>query len=171
MLAVPEDGRAVAAIVKLIGRDIPMVVVPGIAEAELEMGERRRRGSRGAARSEHRPRAGNGDGRARVAAEHRPHAGDGGARVKAEHRPHASNGDAGARVAAEHRTPRRDRRPAERQAPLASGNGSNVTPFPRAAEVGKTRPHERQGEEKRVVGFGDHLPAFLARPSRIVAGP
>src|SRR6266478_2017562 len=39
MLAVPEDGRAVAAIVKLIGRDIPMVVVPGIAEAELEYDE------------------------------------------------------------------------------------------------------------------------------------
>src|SRR6266550_7604019 len=89
MLAVPEDGRAVAAIVKLIGRDIPMVVVPGIAEAELEMGERRRRGSRGTARSEHRPRAGNGDAGARAAA-------------------------------AEHRPPRRDRRPAPRQAPLAA---------------------------------------------------
>jgi superfamily II DNA/RNA helicase len=139
MLAVPEDGRAVAAIVKLIGRDIPMVVVPGIAEAELEMDERRRRGSRGAARSEHRPPAGNGDGRARVAAEHRP--------------------------------PRRDHRPAARQAPSAAGNGSNVTPFPRAAEVRKTGQQERQREEKRVVGFGDDLPAFLARPSRSVARP
>src|SRR4029077_12913834 len=72
MLAAPEDGRAVAAIVRLIGRDIPMVVVPGIAEAELEYGERRRRGSRAPARSEHRPNAGKGDARARVAAEHRP---------------------------------------------------------------------------------------------------
>src|SRR5881275_664490 len=72
MLAVPEDGRAVAAIVKLIGRDIPMAVVPGIAEAELEYDERRRRGSHRPARSEHRPRAGNGDGGARVAAEHHP---------------------------------------------------------------------------------------------------
>jgi len=140
MLAVPEDGRAVAAIVQLIGRDIPMVVVPGIAEAELEMDERRRRGSRGAARSERRPRAG--------------------------------NGDVGARVAAEHRPPRRDRRPAARQAPLATGNGSNVTPFPRAAEARKTgQQQERQREEKRVVGFGDDLPAFLARPSRSVARP
>jgi superfamily II DNA/RNA helicase len=139
MLAVPEDGRAVAAIVKLIGRDIPMVVVPGIAEAELEYDERRRRGSRGAARSEHRPHAGNGDARARLAAEHRP--------------------------------PRRDRRPAAPQAPPATGNGSNVTPFPRAAEVRKTGQQERQREEKRVVGFGDDLPAFLARPSRSVARP
>jgi superfamily II DNA/RNA helicase len=140
MLAAPEDGRAVAAIVKLIGRDIPMVVVPGIAEAELEYSERRRRGSRAAARSEHRP--------------------------------HAGNGDASARVAAEHRPPRQDRRPAARQAPSATGNGSNVTPFPRATEGRKTgRQQERQREEKRVVGFGDDLPAFLARPSRIVAGP
>jgi hypothetical protein len=118
-----------------------MVVVPGIAEAELEMDERRRRGSRGAARSEHRP--------------------------------HAGNGDAGARVAAEHRAPRRDRRPAARQAPSATGTGSNVTPFPRAAEGRKTeqQEQERQREEKRVVGFGDDLPAFLARPSRSVARP
>ena len=140
MLAVPEDGRAVAAIVKLIGRDIPMVVVPGIAEAELEYDERRRRGSRGAARSERRP--------------------------------HAGNGDARARVAAEHRAPRRDRRSAAPQAPSATGNGSNVTPFPRAAEARKTgQQQERQREEKRVVGFGDDLPAFLARPSRSVARP
>src|SRR6266446_3513865 len=139
MLAVPEDGRAVAAIVKLIGRDIPMVVVPGIAEAKLEYDERRRRGSRGAARSERRP--------------------------------HAGNGDARARVAAEHRAPRRDRRSAAPQAPSATGNGSNVTPFPRAAEVRKTGQQERQREEKRVVGFGDDLPAFLARPSRSVARP
>jgi hypothetical protein len=157
MLAAPEDGRAVAAIVKLIGRDIPMVVVPGIAEAELEYGERRRRGSRAAARSEHRPHAGNSSA---------------GARVKAEHRPHAGNGSAGARVKAEHRSPRRDRRPAAaQQAPSATGNGSNVTPFPRAAEVRKTGQQERQREEKTVVGFGDDLPAFLARPSRIVGGP
>jgi hypothetical protein len=139
MLAVPEDGRAVAAIVKLIGRDIPMVVVPGVAEAELEYGERRRRGSRAAVRSEHRPRAGNGDACARSATDQRP--------------------------------PRRDRRPAARQAPLATGNGSNVTPFPRAAEGRKTEQQERQREEKRVVGFGDDLPAFLARPSRSVARP
>jgi hypothetical protein len=156
MLAVPEDGRAVAAIVKLIGRDVPMVVVPGIAEAELEYGERRRRGSRAAVRSEHRPRAGNGDAGVRSATEHRPHAG---------------NGDAGARSATDQRPPRRDRRPAARQAPLATGNGSNVTPFPRAAEGRKTEQQERQREEKRVVGFGDDLPAFLARPSRSVARP
>src|SRR5436309_9272769 len=71
-LAAPEEGKAVAAIQALIGRDIPNATVPGIAEAELEYDERRRRGSHRPARSEHRPRAGNGDGGARVAAEHQP---------------------------------------------------------------------------------------------------
>src|SRR6266404_2347312 len=56
------------------------------------------------------------------------------ARGSSERRPHAGNGDARARVAAEHRAPRRDRRSAAPQAPSATGNGSNVTPFPRAAE-------------------------------------
>src|SRR5437899_1146142 len=36
MLAAPEDGRAVAAIVKLIGKEIPLGVMPGVEEAELE---------------------------------------------------------------------------------------------------------------------------------------
>src|SRR6266446_819524 len=139
MLAAPEDGIAVAAIVKLIGKEIPPMSIDGVETAKLEYDERRRRGSRGAARSERRP--------------------------------HAGNGDARARVAAEHRAPRRDRRSAAPQAPSATGNGSNVTPFPRAAEVRKTGQQERQREEKRVVGFGDDLPAFLARPSRSVARP
>ena len=46
MLAAPEDGRAVAAIVKLIGKEIPLSVIPGIEEVELEYDERRRRGAR-----------------------------------------------------------------------------------------------------------------------------
>src|SRR5205823_1464822 len=47
MLASPEDGDFVAAIVKLIGRDIPPIAIDGIEAAELEYGERRsRRGAR-----------------------------------------------------------------------------------------------------------------------------
>jgi len=139
MLAAPEDGRAVAAIVKLIGRDIPMVVVPGIADAELEYNARRGRGTPRPARPDHRPPSG--------------------------------NGEAGARAAAGRRSAGRDRRPAAPQAQLATGNGSNITPFPPAAEVRKPRQQERKREEKTVVGFGDDLPAFLARPSRSVARP
>src|SRR5205823_11168590 len=53
MLASPEDGDFVAAIVKLIGRDIPPIAIDGIEAAELEYGERRsRRGSRRPAKSD-----------------------------------------------------------------------------------------------------------------------
>src|SRR5580658_6138972 len=48
MLAAPEDGKSVAAIVKLIGRDIPPVTIPGIDTAELDF-DARPRGRRPAA--------------------------------------------------------------------------------------------------------------------------
>src|ERR1700719_4093960 len=54
-LAVPEDGDAVAAIVKLIGKEIPPIAIEGIAAAELEYGERRsRRGARRPVKSDRR---------------------------------------------------------------------------------------------------------------------
>ena len=141
MLAAPEDGRAVAAIVKLIGKEIPLSVIPGIAEAELEYDERPRRGARRATRSDDRQPA----------------------RTR----------DAGRRPAsAEARPPRRDHRSSPINAPLPSTAGSNVTPFPRAAEARRAgqREHKEQ-DDRQVVGFGDHLPAFLSRAPRIVARP
>src|ERR1700726_2013954 len=55
MLASPEDGDAVAAIVKLIGKEIPPIAIEGIAAAELEYGERRsRRGARRPVKSDRR---------------------------------------------------------------------------------------------------------------------
>jgi superfamily II DNA/RNA helicase len=45
-LAAPEDGKSVAAIQKLIGRDIPLVTIPGIAIAELDFEGERGRGRR-----------------------------------------------------------------------------------------------------------------------------
>src|SRR5215831_2361814 len=56
MLAAPEDGNAVAAIVKLIGKQIPSVVIDGVEPVELEYDERRRRRSRRPTRSDHRER-------------------------------------------------------------------------------------------------------------------
>ena len=141
MLAAPEDGGAVAAIVKLIGNEIPLNVIPGIEEVELEYDERRRRGARRATRPDDRQRV--------------------------------FTRDAGRRPGpAKSGRTRRDRRPSATNAPPPDMAGSNVTPFPGAAEVRRARPQERkeQGTE-RVVGFGDHLPAFLSRPPRIVAGP
>src|SRR6516164_6663376 len=54
MLAASEDGRAVAAIVKLIGKEIPSTVIPEIVEAELEYDERPRRGARRGAQPDNR---------------------------------------------------------------------------------------------------------------------
>src|SRR5579864_4926878 len=71
-LAAPEDGKSVAAITKLIGRDIPMVTIPGIETAELDFdGERRPRGRRPAARSAARP-VQEGNRRVRAPAADRP---------------------------------------------------------------------------------------------------
>src|SRR5499427_7367739 len=56
MLASPEDGDAVAAIVKLIGKEIAPIAIAGVATAELEYEDRRRRRSRRPTRSDHRER-------------------------------------------------------------------------------------------------------------------
>jgi len=143
MLAAPEDGKAVAAIVKLIGKEIPAVGIDGIEAGELEYEERRRGRGRKAA-------AGPGSRERSKGAE---------MRRKTEDEP----------------------RRREQRAPLATkpeapnaGNidGTNVTRFPRAPQARRPRQPERAVEEDRkVVGFGDDLPAFLARPPRVVARP
>ena len=73
---------------------------------------------------------------------------------------------------AEPRAPRRERRPSAKEAAQQDLPASNVTSFPRAPVARVPRRPERQPEpDRQVVGFGDHLPAFLARPPRIVARP
>jgi superfamily II DNA/RNA helicase len=149
MLAAPEDGRFVAAIVKLIGKEIPLAVIDGIAPAELEYEEgRRRRG-----RSERRPAPSKSPVKTP-----RPTA----SRPKEARRPTADRPKETPRFAAD--------RPKETPRPPQSS--AVVTPFPRAAAPRRapSAPASPAPEERRVVGFGDHLPAFLARPPRIVAG-
>jgi superfamily II DNA/RNA helicase len=140
MLASPEDGDAVAAIVKLIGKEIPPIAIEGIAAAELEYGERRsRRGARRPVKSDRR-------------------------RTRTDAAPR--------REPAESRAPRRERRPSAKEAAQQDLPASNVTSFPRAPVARVPRRPERQPDpDRQVVGFGDHLPAFLARPPRIVARP
>jgi hypothetical protein len=118
-LAVPEDGRAVAAIVRLIDKEIPPTVIPGIESAELTYDKRRLRNSRPAARSS-----------------------------------------------------RGDRLPVNGKVSSANAVGSNVAPFSGAAKNRRAGKGDTKGEDPRkVVGFGDHLPAFLSRPPRITAFP
>jgi superfamily II DNA/RNA helicase len=118
MLAVPEEGKAVAAIEKLIGKEIPKISIDGIEAASLDF---------------------DGEG---------------------PRRPHAASSQR--RGAAPRQQPPR---------PAAPDRGaSNVTPFPKRPEPEKKPARERPEEERRVVGFGDHLPAFLARAPRILSG-
>ncbi|MFL5265172.1 MAG: DEAD/DEAH box helicase [Stellaceae bacterium] len=146
MLAAPEDGDAVAAIAKLIGRDVPTIAVEGIEVVELEYGERKRRRKRRPAQP-----PGRDADRRRVA--------------------HAEPAAAGSKPD-NSRAPRRKRRSVSADAPRQDGAGSNVTLFPRAAAARDRRHPERKPDPDRpVVGFGDHLPAFLARPPRAVARP
>jgi superfamily II DNA/RNA helicase len=185
-LAAPEDGRFVAAIVTLIGKDIPAAEVEGIATQQLVYDDSRRgrgRGrpapSRGAKRPEpRRPRA------AQPAPE--KHAEKHIEPVHAE----AAQPEPQAEPAREPRRgePRRQRQPRPPQrAPAAAGQpirmtpegmdraASNVTVLADAAgrrdERGRAdhHPHDDH-EDRRVVGFGDHLPAFLARPVRLAGG-
>jgi superfamily II DNA/RNA helicase len=170
MLAAPEDGKAVAEIVKLIGREVPLVTIEGVTSAELDYTARRGRGARPAERSAASPPPR--PDRARRAGGNPDHV-----------RRTAANGSAAARpqISAEHparRSPRRVAATPMRQDPLVNGgngavaNGAKVTPFPRAPDPRRARPPQRQPDDgRKIVGFGDDLPAFLARPPRAVAGP
>ena len=142
MLAVPEEGRAVAAIVKLIGKEIPLGTIEGIEPCELEYEERRRGRSS-------RAKAGEGGHERRPAgAESRRQPGD--------------------------QPKGRDRRarPSTKTATPVTAEGANVMRFPRAPQPRRPQPAARAvDEERKIVGFGDDLPAFLARRPRVVARP
>jgi superfamily II DNA/RNA helicase len=124
-LAAAEEGKAIAAIQALIGREIPVATVAEIDAVELDFEGKDRRRGRSAAR--------------RAAPEHavRP------ARPEPRREPRAER-------------PRREVR-----------EGS-VAVFPaRSARPSPARRAPAASTEPRVVGFGDDLPAFLARPLKV----
>ncbi|HUN47174.1 MAG TPA: DEAD/DEAH box helicase [Stellaceae bacterium] len=159
-LATPEDGKAVAAIEALIRKAIPREALGDMPapELSLEEGDGRRRGGRG---GRGRGRDGRGERNRRGPRSEQPRE----PAHREEHRP----------AHAEPREParREEHRPrAERHEPAAprfvaarpvrpedGGEGAKVMPLPLAAE--------RDHDDQRVVGFGDHLPAFLRRPVRV----
>jgi superfamily II DNA/RNA helicase len=69
------------------------------------------------------------------------------------------------------RAPRRDRSTGGTEAPQHDQANSKVASFPAAARRAPRQPERKPMPDRPVVGFGDHLPAFLARPPRIVARP
>lgn len=119
-LAVPEDGKAVAAIEALIGKRIPMTTAADIETAELDFTD----GDRPRGRRPVAPRE------------------------------------------------QRQRKPAAPIARTPAGVDAKVAVFPRenarAPTPGRREPQPQP--ERRVVGFGDDLPAFLRRAPRVAAG-
>jgi superfamily II DNA/RNA helicase len=137
-LATPEDGRFVDAIQHLIGKPIPAVVIPGIERQEPAEAE------------PHRP-AQDGEGRSRKSRHRRPARTDAVQERPAEPRPAAKPRE-------------RQRQPREPAfAPVtmnpAAELAGNVTKLPRR----DAPPREDHDDDRRVVGFGDHMPAFLGR--------
>jgi superfamily II DNA/RNA helicase len=147
-LAAPEDGKAVAAIQQLIGTKIPLETMADIAPAELDFegGDRRRgRGHRASA-----PRSA--PERAAARPPHREMRGD-------DSRPRRE------------RTAPAERRPAERRpaVPRRDSGEPAVALFAQPAAEPAAGPRNSAQPERRVVGFGDDLPAFLARAPRVAA--
>lgn len=157
-LATPEDGRFVEAIEQLIGRPIPTIPVPGVEAQEYAAEEassgRGRRGRRGA-KPAHRPEPAQ---PAKVAEQPAPRETPQAAAPAPAPQPRAA--------APELVAPRQRHRPEPRErafAPITMNPGSelasNVTKLPRRDEEHR---HEAE-DDNRVVGFGDHMPAFLGR--------
>jgi superfamily II DNA/RNA helicase len=141
-LATPEDGHFVAAIQSLIGKDIPVGAIEGMEKAALEQDAPDRRG---------RDRGGRSRGHDRTAKPREP-------------RLHPPRHERGHDRPAPERGHDRPAAAAPRPAPISMESfplaaSGTVTPLP------QRRNEPRYAEDDRkVVGFGDDLPAFLARP-------
>jgi superfamily II DNA/RNA helicase len=199
-IAAPEDGKFVAAIVSLIAKEIPLGTVDGIANEALDYddsGRRRRRAaprSGAAAKSTGEPRRSRSRRTAETVAAEPAHAEA--APIEAVHvevvraeAPRSENsrsepGRSEPGRSESGRRPRHERgaRPSSapqhsaaepiRMTPEGMRRSSNVTVLAEAAgRRGRSQAEEREdAEDRRIVGFGDHLPAFLARPVRLARG-
>jgi superfamily II DNA/RNA helicase len=171
-LATPEDGRFVEAIQQLIGKPIPAIEIPGIETETFAEGEEAPRGrGRGVRGSRSRRGSSKSEGRSNGHREERPQAATPAREPKEHHEPKEH------REHKEHREPKREpARPSAKERPAAAKERAayapitmtpdgmdqalpnNVTKLPR-------RDHQRDehDDDRRVVGFGDHMPAFLGR--------
>jgi superfamily II DNA/RNA helicase len=161
-IATPDDGRFVQAIAKLIGKDIPLTTVEGFENLALSYDDRRRR--RGAKPAERKSER----GEARPRRERKERA-----PAETRERPPEAREHAPAERPRRERAPRQDRAPrADRPEPIRMiAEGDNVARFPSPAERSRRNEHRHHDDDDRkVVGFGDHLPAFLARPVKVASG-
>ncbi len=147
-LATPADSRFVQAIEHLIGKAIPHVEVPNVAGAALDADDEGPRPARGRrpARGAHHDRP------PRPAKAAEPPQRD--AKPNRERKPEPAR-----------------RQPAETFRPVIMEDvpidpAGNVTPLP----VRPKRTPSEGDDDHGIVGFGDHMPAFLARAGRLTRG-
>jgi superfamily II DNA/RNA helicase len=159
--AAPEDGKYVAAIEKLIAKEIPLLPLEGFEQPAYVEGDGRRRGAaRGRPRAEEAaaptPRR---SSRTVPSPEPTLPAVIEAVAEPVEHvKPARPPRGRGPRDAKDHH--RGDDRRPQRSGAEPIRMGTNVTPLRRDS-------WDDEGPDERVVGFGDHLPAFLARPARV----
>jgi superfamily II DNA/RNA helicase len=178
-LAAPHEGGLIEAIEKLIGTTIPRVEVPGLESATLEAGDGRRRGRGGRggrpARSSggaagDKPRGPRREPRARR------EPGEASPEAAVEPQVSAEASQEAPRAPRPERAPR-ERRPDRERTPREHAPREHVPREPRAeraAQPPRERRPDRRPEQRRdrddggpaPVGLGDHVPAFLARPTR-----
>ncbi|HUB97047.1 MAG TPA: DEAD/DEAH box helicase [Stellaceae bacterium] len=139
-LATPADARFVGAIEHLLGKKIPAATAPQIATPAAEAAEEHRRPQRGRAGGNQRGRQ---PRREEAPRERQPQA--------RRDRPPQQRGP-------------RPAHPAPRPVTMEDVVMDPGLPVPMRAE---RRLVEADAEDHGVVGFGDHMPAFLARSGRM----
>ncbi|NQU72060.1 MAG: hypothetical protein HQ514_16025, partial [Rhodospirillales bacterium] len=169
-LATPEDAVFVAAISKLIGKDIPIHEIDGVVSPVLGDGTDKRRG-RGAGRAPAKKTES-----ARPAKKSEPNAEKPVDKVEA-----IAKVDANVKVEAEvkaepEQAPARETKPREARAPRQR-KPRERTKRDTAQSQPESQPQSQpksqsgnSGDNKRVVGMGDHVPAFMQRPVKITDG-
>jgi len=197
MLATPDDGKHVAAIEKLIGKEIPRLTIEGVDQLPFEEGDgKRRRGGRhdrNKRGSSRRDRSGNDQAASPVVVQ-QPTAemtgpiaapasnakGDGARRRRGKRRPDGESASIPAEAIIDAVIPHPSNA-LHRHEQLESTTAAPVTPPAKPAPLepvrqqnrherraaGRDRDHHRDHDDDRpVLAFGDHMPAFLMRPVR-----
>jgi len=141
-LATPDDSRFVDAIQQLIGKTIPAAAIPGVEMKEAAETHTPHRSGHG------------GDGRKARSNHRRPEPSD-----AVHDRPQPASRPEAARPRERQRSEPREPAFAPVTMNPATELAGNVTKLPRREAP---RRDERE-DDRRVVGFGDHMPAFLGR--------
>jgi superfamily II DNA/RNA helicase len=145
-LATAADGKYLAAIIRLLGKEIPPITIEGLETGPME-----------AADSDERPASRRG-GRSRSSSRREKPANGAAATIPAREREHRPRPMPEAAVAP---TPQPDATPT----PIRRGRSEPPTKI-RRDDVRAERPRRRDDLGPPVVGLGDHMPAFLVRPVR-----